>query len=153
MRIENRTKYGEVNQIIDRVAEIDELAAELLSEIKLIRVVYVERRTRRLYWWTGTYYPLKTEIVIRLNRDESLYTTKKFKEDRIWSLEECVVRVLGHELYHHEEHRSKLKERRGYWSHKDCDAFGERLWRKYKQVFVDKGKSVKPIRLENEKKG
>jgi len=35
MRFVNRTKYGEVKQIVDRVAEIDELAAELLSETRV----------------------------------------------------------------------------------------------------------------------
>ena len=153
MRFVNRTKYGEVKQIVDRVAEIDELAAELLSEIKFMRVVYIERGTRHLYWWRGTYYPSKTEIALRFNRDESVYTVRKFKENRIWSLEECCVKVLGHELYHHEEHRRKLNKSQGYWSHKNCDAFGDALWQKYKKTFVDQGEAVKPVRITRLEEG
>ena len=94
-------------------------------KIKFMRVVY--RALEPVICSGGDVLPVEDRIALRFNRDESVYTVRKFKEKE-FGRSKNVVKVLGHELYHHEEHRRKLNKSQ-YWSHKNCDAFGDALWR------------------------
>jgi len=107
---------------------------ELLKEVNGIEVIYV-KKSRKIYWWSGTYYPKDTgrktippkSIRIRLNRDAEVYEQVDKYYDDMYS---AFFEGLGHELYHHFE-REHLREQG--WSHKKADEWSEKFRNFYHQ--------------------
>ena len=75
--------------------------------------------------------PEDYKIKLRLSKKDFYGKPNPFHGETLPPLDEMMVMVLGHELWHCGEYKWGLKQLRKRWDHQEADLFGEALRKKY----------------------